>query len=101
MFRTPSRCPHSTRALLGIVSLAITALLITAELAVGDDWPFFRGPNFNGVSTESGWVAEWPEAGPKAAWRANVGIGASSVVVVGNRRGRDHGRDLRLGGRPA
>jgi outer membrane protein assembly factor BamB len=50
-----------------------------------DDWPFFRGPHFSGVSTESGWTRHWPEAGPKIAWRADAGIGASSVVVAEDR----------------
>jgi outer membrane protein assembly factor BamB len=37
------------------------------------------------VSTESNWTSHWPDAGPKIAWRADAGIGASSVVVVGDR----------------
>ena len=31
------------------------ALLMLAVPAAADDWPFFRGPNNNGVSVESGW----------------------------------------------
>ena len=68
-----------------IASAAWTALLLLAVPAAADDWPFFRGPHYNGVSAESGWTARWPAAGPKVAWRADVGIGASSVVVVGDR----------------
>jgi len=37
------------------------------------------------VSADSGWTDRWPAAGPKVAWKADVGIGASSVAVVGNR----------------
>lgn len=50
-----------------------------------DDWPCFRGPHANGVSQEAGWTYAWPGDGPKAAWRLNVGIGASSFAVVGDR----------------
>ena len=61
------------------------ALLTLAAPAMADDWPFFRGPSFDGVSSESGWTTEWPRTGPVVAWRADVGIGVSSVVVKGNR----------------
>ena len=60
-------------------------LLISALPAAADDWPFFRGPNCSGVSGESGWTTQWPASGPKVAWKADAGIGASSVVVAGNR----------------
>ena len=85
MFRTPSRISHFPRVLFGIVSRTCAMLLTIVAPAAADDWPFFRGPNFNGVSSESRWTAEWPASGPKVAWRVDVGIGASSVVVVGNR----------------
>ena len=52
---------------------------------MADDWPSFRGPGYNGISTETGWTVEWPASGPKVAWRTDVGIGVSSVVVAGNR----------------
>ena len=60
-------------------------LLILAGWAAADDWPFLRGPSCNGVSAETGWTAQWPATGPKIAWRTDVGIDASSVVVVGGR----------------
>jgi outer membrane protein assembly factor BamB len=65
--------------------LQICVALILVSSAVADDWPFFRGPGYNGASGETGWTCQWPEAGPKIVWRADVGIGASSVVVVGDR----------------
>lgn len=61
-------------------------LLIAASVPVtADDWTNFRGPNYDGISAESDWKAEFPETGPKEAWRASVGIGASSVTVQGDR----------------
>ena len=65
--------------------LLATMALMGVRGAVADDWPFFRGPSFNAVSGESGWAARWPASGPKVAWKADVGIGVSSVVVAGNR----------------
>jgi len=45
------------------------------------DWPNWRGPNHNGISNESGWVAVWPEDGPKALWKKSIGTGFSSLAV--------------------
>ena len=81
----PSRVEKSILARRSVAAPVCAALLILAGPAAADDWRFFRGPNCNGVSTETGWTCQWPQAGPKVAWRADVGIGASSVVVAGDR----------------
>lgn len=49
------------------------------------DWPCWLGPDRNGISRETGWLTEWPEAGPPIAWRAAIGIGFSTVSVVDQR----------------
>ena len=49
------------------------------------DWGFFRGPYLNGTSDEVDWSAVFPESGPRVAWEKEVGAGASSVVVSGDR----------------
>ncbi len=51
----------------------------------GQDWPQWRGPRRDGVSTESNWVSKWPDSGPKVLWKAQVGTGFSGVAVVGER----------------
>lgn len=52
------------------------------EVAVGE-WPQFRGPNRDNVSTEPGLLAKWPEDGPSLAWKqTGLGQGYSSVSVV-------------------
>jgi outer membrane protein assembly factor BamB len=60
------------------------------------DWPRYRGPNMDGISTESGWSVDWPATGPKELWKANVGIGFSSIstadgraYTMGNAKDRD------------
>ena len=67
------------------VLLTCAGLLLLATPGSADDWPFFRGPRYDGVSLETGWTAQWPVSGPVVAWEKNVGVGASSFVVVGNR----------------
>ncbi|QDS99447.1 outer membrane protein assembly factor BamB family protein [Adhaeretor mobilis] len=46
------------------------------------DWPRWRGPRFDGISTETDWSHDWPESGPPQLWTAEVGIGFSSFSVA-------------------
>ncbi len=53
--------------------------------AANTDWPQWRGPQRNGISTETGLLKEWPTNGPTLAWKATgLGAGFSSVSVVGD-----------------
>ena len=65
--------------------LALLALVVAAPDAETDDWPHWRGPARNGVSTESDWIHTWPNGGPPIVWRAKVGTGFSSFSVAGGR----------------
>lgn len=65
------------------LALALTAGW-GAELAAAD-WPNWRGPSHNGISAEKGWRDQWPDDGPKIAWKAKIGLGFSSVVVAGGK----------------
>ncbi len=49
------------------------------------DWPQWRGPHRDGVSTESGLLAHWPTVGPKVLWEAKAGEGFASVVIAHQR----------------
>ena len=60
-------------------------LIATASPVRADDWPHWRGPSFNGVSTETGWTTVWPQEGPRQLWKAGVGIGFSSMAVSNGR----------------
>jgi len=48
------------------------------------DWPNFRGPNFDGISSETGLKTEWPGK-PPVAWEREVGSAFSSFAAVGDR----------------
>ena len=54
----------------------------TAEAA---DWPNWRGPNHNGVSSETGWSATWSKSGPKVLWKKSIGTGFASMAVSNGR----------------
>ena len=60
--------------------LVLLACLIVSS-AQALDWPHWRGPDRNGISKETGWLTTWPAEGPKQLWKANVGIGFSSIAV--------------------
>src|SRR5437867_5529828 len=70
------------------------ALCLVLCLTVGaTDWPQWRGPNRDGVWSETGIMESFPREGLKVRWRVPVGPGWSSPVVV---RGRVYLTDMRL-----
>ena len=71
---------------------AALALLLSLAVSAAD-WPQFRGPNRDSVWTETGILQTFPAKGLKVRWRAPVGPGWSSPVVV---RGRVYLTDMRL-----
>ncbi len=63
-----------------------TLTLFCSGISNAADWPQFRGPNRDGVCSETGLLQSWPDGGPKLLWEMNgLGTGYSSVVIVGNR----------------
>ncbi|MGK0173353.1 MAG: outer membrane protein assembly factor BamB, partial [Gammaproteobacteria bacterium] len=66
-------------------NLAICYLILSATPVAAEDWPHWRGPGRNDIVAEaSGWTSKgW--AGDHAIWKANVGEGASSPIIVGER----------------
>ncbi len=54
--------------------------------AAVSDWPRFRGPENNGICTETGLLKEWPEEGPELLWMIEgLGKGYSTVSIAGGR----------------
>jgi outer membrane protein assembly factor BamB len=65
------------------VAVSLSIIPGTPLSAISADWPQWRGPNRDGVSSESGLLKEWPDAGPPLAWKASgLGAGFSGVSVV-------------------
>ncbi|MEK0445470.1 MAG: hypothetical protein RLZZ399_791 [Verrucomicrobiota bacterium] len=59
------------------------ALLASCATTPAADWLHYRGPTQNGVSDEVDWAV--PRDTAPTLWRAQVGIGTSSVTVSGGR----------------
>jgi outer membrane protein assembly factor BamB len=59
---------------------ALWAFLAGVAGAAAADWPQWRGPDRNSISSEQV-KAHWPATGPRILWRASIGTGFSSVSV--------------------
>jgi len=54
--------------------------------AFAADWPQWRGPHRDGVSSDTGLLESWPAGGPRLVWKTQgLGEGYSSFAVVGDR----------------
>jgi outer membrane protein assembly factor BamB len=74
--------------LLPVLGLVLTAPTVadSPEPRPSANWPQWRGPKRDAVSTEKNLLREWPKEGPKLLWRAkDIGRAYSSITVVGNR----------------
>jgi outer membrane protein assembly factor BamB len=49
-------------------------------------WPQFRGPNFDAISTQEITLAKtWPATGPKVLWSIDVGLGYAGAAILAGR----------------
>ncbi|MBN1673082.1 MAG: PQQ-like beta-propeller repeat protein [Kiritimatiellae bacterium] len=67
-----------SNCLRGCILSAGLFIVLCTPFAWGLDWPQWRGPNRDGISAETGWLASWP---PALVWTQSVGMGYSSVAV--------------------
>src|SRR5688572_14248574 len=57
-----------------------------AQTAANGHWPQWRGPQRDGVSTDTGLLAAWPAGGPpKVLTATGLGAGFSSVAIAQGR----------------
>lgn len=63
----------------------------------GGNWPWFRGPNWNGISPEQvSLAASWPSGGPRKLWSVTLGRGHAGAAI---RNGRVYVLDYDEGAR--
>ncbi|MBU0638997.1 MAG: PQQ-like beta-propeller repeat protein [Planctomycetes bacterium] len=72
-----------TRTQLPLLSMMVAALPLAAN-AHSADWPNWRGPNHDGISSETGLRVDWEKA-PNQLWERNVGDAFSSFACVDGR----------------
>ncbi len=69
-----------------LFSLVVLLILIASCGKTGEvGWPRWRGPNGDGISTETDWDPKALAEGPKILWRFNLGLAHSNVVIRDNR----------------
>ena len=100
-----------SKPVLRVAALASAVLCLSGDISAAEpyaresraiastapDWPQWRGPRRDGISSERGLLQEWPEGGPKLLWTAaGLGRGFGSPIIVADRIyiGGDVGEDL-------
>lgn len=63
--------------------IVLLILILLGSPAWADDWPNWRGPQRNGVSTETDLPDTWSQEGENLAWKAPYG-GRSGPIILGN-----------------
>src|SRR5438874_612068 len=72
---------HSPRKAPLLKGAALVLALLIQWMLAAADWPQWRGPDRDGVWTESGILTSFPATGPALKWKVPVGMGYSSPVV--------------------
>ncbi|HEX2523114.1 MAG TPA: PQQ-binding-like beta-propeller repeat protein, partial [Terriglobia bacterium] len=68
---------------LSLLTVCLSSFALSAGAA---NWPQWRGPQRNGISSETGLLKEWPKDGPKLLWQVrDIGSGYSTPAVAGER----------------
>lgn len=66
--------------------LGVLAAALASSMLAANDWPQWRGPLRDDLSTETGLLKKWPADGPPLAWKiSGVGGGFSGVSLQGDR----------------
>jgi len=65
--------------------MMLAGALMGGPVAQAGDWTIYRGVNHDGISTETGWQAEFGGDGPQVLWEAEVGTGFASFTVAEGR----------------
>ncbi len=65
------------------VELVFCACVLLSGVVRSEDWPSWRGPNRDDISTETGLLRKWPEGGPEKLWTSkDAGLGYSGCSIV-------------------
>ncbi len=88
------KIPIAITTLIGSAMAAVALVAATPAAGPSDsvpdttetaEWPQWRGPNRDAVSSEEGLLKEWRQGAPKVLWRIAIGEGFSSISVSGGR----------------
>ncbi len=60
-------------------------VLFVSAAVVASDWPQWRGPGRDNMSTETGLLRSWPDGGPEVLWSVPVAEGYAGAAIKGDR----------------
>jgi outer membrane protein assembly factor BamB len=63
-----------------VITLPVFLSRISAQ-TLAKDWPQYRGPNRDGVSTETGLIKSFPANGPQKLWTSPIGESYSAIAI--------------------
>lgn len=73
--------PIARRLSFSTLVSTFTGLLSFGAIAEDGDWNRWRGPNHNGIAATNKLTAAFPVTAPKELWKAQIGVGFSSVAI--------------------
>lgn len=74
------------KSMTAVVALLLCAASCAFAAPASLEWPQFRGPNRDDISTETGLLKQWPAGGPKLLWKGTgIGSGFSTVSIAGGK----------------
>ena len=84
LFRSTSRGRADSGLKFVFLTAMVAFLLLCCTTADGmEDWPHWRGPDRNDISSEQGLLKQWPDGGPKQLWiNRNAGLGYAGFSIV-------------------
>ena len=68
--------------LFGVWYLIGSVLSTEADDKDTAEWAQWRGPNRDGISSETGFLKSWPQEGPKVLWQIPLGDGYSGLSIA-------------------
>ena len=68
--------PYRIRTTYALVALSVALCGLAAD---AEDWPHWRGPNYDGMSTETGFKTQW-DGTPPIVWQREIGSGFSAIT---------------------
>ncbi len=64
-----------------MLARVVAVILLTTIPLAAADWPGFRGPARDNISTEKGLFRAWPAGGPKVLWTTDVADGYAGAAI--------------------
>lgn len=69
-----------------LAATLVACAALSSRFSLASDWPQWRGPGRNGISSETGLLKDWPAGGPQLRWKAtDIGEGYSTPSVADGR----------------